>query len=96
LSNHGNGSIGIYGGTTCTQTCDKVYLNIYLEQSKNGTDFYSYRSWEYTASNAAKLNKSFDYSVQKGYWYRLRGYHAAKEGSVKESTSTVTGGKYIS
>ncbi len=95
LVNNGDGTVSIYGGTTGTQICDKIYLNIYLERSSDGKNFYSYKSWEYTASNAAKLNKSFDYSVPTGYWYRLRGYHAAEEGNVKESTSTMTNGKYI-
>ena len=96
LSKNGSGNVGIYGGTTCTQTCDKVYLEIYLEQSRDGKNFYSYKSWTYTASNASRLNKSFNEPVAPGYYYRLRGYHAAKEGGVKESTSTMTNGKWIS
>lgn len=95
LVDKGGGQIGIYGDTTATQKCDKLYLDIYLEQSTNGRDFYSYLHWEYTATNTASLAKSFTKSVPTGYWYRLRGYHAAKEGNVKESTSTVTGGMYI-
>lgn len=96
LVNNGGGKISIYGDTTATRVCDKLYLDIYLERSTNGRNFYSYLSWEYTSSNAASLAKSFDKTVPKGYYYRLRGYHAAKEGGVKESTSTVTSGKWIS
>ena len=95
LTDKGGGKVGIYGDTTVTQVCDKLYLDIYLERSSNGRNFYSYLSWEYTASNAGSLAKSFTKSVPKGYYYRLRGYHAAKEGGVKESTSTITGGMYI-
>lgn len=95
LVDKGNGKVSIYGSTTGYRSCDKVYLDIYLERSTNGRNFNSYLSWEYTASNAGSLAKSFTKSVPKGYYYRLRGYHAAKEGGVKESTSTITGGMYI-
>ena len=95
LTDKGGGKVGIYGDTLGNRHCDKIYLNIYLERSSNGKDFYSYLSWEYTASNTSSLTKSFTKSVPKGYYYRLRGYHAAKEGGVKESTSTMTNGLYI-
>lgn len=95
LVNKGNGQIAIYGDTTAYSKCDKLYLDIYLEQSTNGTNYYSYDSWSYTASNTASLAKEFTKSVPTGYYYRLRGYHAAKEGNVMESTSTTTNGKYI-
>ena len=95
LVDKGSGKISIYGSTNGYQRCDTVYLNIYLERSTNGRNFYSYLSWEYSASNVSSLSKSFTKSVPKGYYYRLRGYHAAKEGGVKESTSTITGGLYI-
>ena len=95
LVDKGNGKVAIYGDTTAYSKCDKLYLDIYLEQSTNGTSFYSYDSWSYTASNTASLAKEFTKSVPKGYYYRLQGYHAAKKGSVMESTSTRTGGMYI-
>lgn len=95
LVDKGSGKISIYGSTNGYQRCDTVYLNIYLERSTNGRDFNSYLSWEYSASNVSSLSKSFTKSVPKGYYYRLRGYHAMKEGGVKESTSTITGGMYI-
>lgn len=96
LVNKGGGKLGIYGDTIAYRICDKLYLNIYLERSANGRDFYSYLSWEYTASNTGSLSKSFTKTVPTGYYYRLRGYHAAKEGGVKESTSTMTNGKWVS
>lgn len=96
LTNKGGGKISIYGSTTGYQKCDTIYLNIYLERSTNGKVFNSYLSWEYTASNAGSLSKSFTKTVPTGYYYRLRGYHAAKEGGVKESTSTMTNGKWVS
>lgn len=95
LTDKGNRVVAIYGSTTGLQVCDYMYLNIYLERSANGTSWYSYDSWYYSATQVSSLSKSFTLTVPGGYYYRLRGYHAAKEGSVKESTSTMTDGLYI-
>ena len=95
LTDKGNQKIAIYGSTTCLQVCDVVYLDIFLEQSSDGESWYTYDSWSYTATQVSSLSKSFTRTVPGQYYYRLRGYHAAKEGSIKESTSTMTDGLYI-
>lgn len=83
--------IGIYGLTQCHRSCSIVYLDIDLERKVNG--YYStYKSWEFTASNATHLSKSLDVLVPSGYYYRVRGYHAATNGGTKESTTTLTKG----
>lgn len=95
LGVNGGGSINIYGSTSAHSVCDMLYLNIYLERSTNGTSWSPYDSWSYTKANGSTLSKSFSITVPTGYYYRLCGYHAAKEGSTKESTSSSTGGKYV-
>ena len=45
----------------------------------------------FTASNATNLTRDITVIVPKGSYYRVRGYHAAKDGS-KESTTTLTSG----
>lgn len=95
LTDKGNQRVGVYGSTTGLQICDMVYLDIYLEYSEDGVSWDYYDSWSYTATEASSLSRSFTYEVDGGYYYRLRGYHAAKEGSVKESTSTMTNGFYV-
>lgn len=85
--------INISGTTQCHRVCDTVYLEIYLEQ-KSGGDYYSYKSWEFSKENASNLMKSMNVSVPSGHYYRVRGYHAAKEGSL-EATSTVTSGVWV-
>lgn len=82
--------VGIYGITQCHHTCDKVYLEIYLERKVNGS-YSTYKSWSFTTNNATKLVKDITVIVPSGYYYRVRGYHAAKDGS-KESTTTLTSG----
>ena len=80
----------ISGLTQCHHSCDIVYLNMYLERKVNGT-YSTYKSWSFTKKNATNLVKDITVIVPSGYYYRVRGYHAAKDGS-KESTTTLTSG----
>lgn len=83
--------IGIYGLTQCHKSCSKVYLSIYLERKVNG-GYGTYKYWEYTANNVTSLSKGLQVAVPSGTYYRVRGYHAASNGGLKESTSTLTSG----
>ena len=88
-----SGELAIYGVTQCHKKCAKVYLSLYLERKVNGT-YITYKSWDFTASNASNLTKDITVIVPRGYYYRVRGYHAAKDGS-KESVKTLTKGVLI-
>lgn len=83
--------IAIYGLTQCHKTCSKVYLSIYLERKVNGS-YGTYKYWNFTANNVTHLEKEIDVAVPSGTYYRVRGYHAASNGGLKESTSTLTSG----
>ena len=76
ITNNGNGYIGIGGATLCNVTCNTVKLNIYLERSSGPEDFYSYKKWEKVDYNTNSLYFSTQIKVEKGYYYRLRGYHS--------------------
>lgn len=82
--------VAIYGLTQCHHTCDTVYLYLYLERKVNGS-YGTYKSWRFETTNATSLSRTIDVAVPSGTYYRVRGYHAAKDGS-KESTSTLTSG----
>lgn len=85
--------IAIYGLTQCHHVCDEVYLYLYLERKVNGS-YGTYKSWKFETNNATSLSKGLTVIVPSGTYYRVRGYHAAKDGS-KESTSTLTSGILI-
>ncbi len=85
--------VGISGITQCHHSCNKVYLSISLERKVNGT-YSTYKDWDFTASNVSNLTKDITVIVPSGYYYRVRGYHAAKDGS-KESVTTLTSGVLI-
>ena len=85
--------IGIYGLTQCHHACDTVYLYLYLERKVNG-NYGTYKYWRFEANDVTSLSRGITVIVPSGTYYRVRGYHAAKDGS-KESTSTLTSGILI-
>ena len=89
-----SGELAIYGVTQCHKKCAKVYLSLYLERKVNGS-YSTYKYWNFTANNATSLGKTIDVIVPSGTYYRVRGYHAASNGGLKESTSTLTQGIMI-
>ena len=86
--------INITGITQCHRICDKVYLDIYLEQ-KTDVGYSTYKYWEYSKTNGSNLTVSLDVIVPRGHYYRVRGYHAAEKGGVYESTTTLTSGVWV-
>jgi len=85
--------IAIHGVTQCHHVCDQVYLYLYLERKINGS-YATYKYWKYEDNNVTSLSRGLNVAVPSGTYYRVRGYHAAKDGS-KESTSTLTQGILI-
>ena len=84
--------INISGCTNATRTCDKVRLNLYVERSTSyATGYSTYKSYIYSADNAYSLVKAVsNISVEKGYYYRVKGVHSVQEGSTIETTNSVT------
>ena len=95
ITNNGNGYIGIGGGTECNVTCGTVKLNIYLERSTGSGSVYSYKKWENVDYNTDSLFMSKEIKVEKGYYYRLRGYHSCTKSGVTENGGSSTNGIYI-
>lgn len=83
--------IAIYGLSQCHKTCSKVYLSLYLERKVNGS-YGTYKYWNFTENNVTHLERGLDVAVPSNTYYRVRGYHAASNGGLKESTSTLTSG----
>lgn len=95
ITNNGNGYVGIFGGTQCNVSCGTVKLNIYLERSSGDGNFYSYQKWENVDYNTNSLYMSKEVKVEKGYYYRLRGYHSCTKSGVTENGGSRTDGIYI-
>ena len=86
--------LSICGLTQCHKKCSKVYLSLFLERKVNGS-YGTYKIFEYTAKNVTSLSKEIKVLVPSGTYYRVRGYHAASNNGLKESTSTLTQGIMI-
>ena len=86
--------ITVSGTTMAHQYCDTLYLYFYLERKVGGT-YETYKYWTYSDTDLYDLSRSLTVLVPSGYYYRVRGYHAAKDGGVKESRTTLTNGIYI-
>ena len=86
--------LAIYGVTQCHKKCSKLYLSLYLERKVNGS-YSTYKYWNFTANNATSLGKTIAVIVPSGTYYRVRGYHAASNDGLKESTTTLTQGIMI-
>ena len=95
ITYNGNGYVGIFGGTECSVTCNTVKLNIYLERSSGDGNFYSYKKWENVDYNTDSLYMSKEVKVEKGYYYRLRGYHSCTKNGVTENGGSRTNCIYI-
>ena len=95
ITNNGNGYVGITAGTECNVSCNTVKLNVYLERSKGDGNFYSYQKWEKVAYNTDCLYMGTEVKVEKGYYYRLRGYHSCTKNGTIENGGSSTNGIYI-
>ena len=84
--------INISGNTNAVQTCDKVRLTLYVEQSESyATGYTTYKSYSYSADNAYQLGKEIaNIKVDRGYYYRVTGVHSVTENGVIETTNSVT------
>lgn len=87
-----NTHIHISGNTNATQTCDKVRLTLYVEQSESySTGYSTYKTYSYSAENVYKLTKEIsNIEVDRGYYYRVFAVHSVTEGGVTETTDSVT------
>lgn len=84
--------INISGNTNAMQTCDKVRLTLFVEQSESyATGYTTYKSYSYSADNAYQLGKEIaNIKVDRGYYYRVKGVHSVTENGVTETTNSVT------
>lgn len=94
--NAGDGKVTAAGVVVAHQICDELYLTLSLDKYDETTkDWYTYKTWEVSETNASMLLKSFDIEVDKGYYYRVRGVHSAEKGEIYESVDTCTDGILI-
>lgn len=94
ITNNGNGTVNIHGSAMCYVTCDKVIVDLTLQQYKNG-GWYNYGTYPATVYNAHSLTRSYNIPITKGYYYRVKGACVAQKGNTTESQDPITNGLWI-
>ena len=94
ITNNGNGSVNVYGAVYGSSTCDKLTLDMTLQRLVNGT-WINVGSFSNTEKNNSYMIKSYNVSVTKGYYYRLKLVGVATKGSTTESQTGITDGLLI-
>lgn len=94
IADNGNGSVNAYGAVLPAVQCDTLKLVINIQRLQGGS-WVNVKSYTDTASNASLLTKSYNYSVTKGYYYRVRAGCIATKGGTTETQIPITNGIWI-
>lgn len=94
ISEIGSGQINAYGAVMASVKCDTLKLEINIQQLKNG-NWVNIKNYSSTASNASLLTKSYNYTVSKGYYYRVMAGCVATKGGTTETQIPITNGIWI-
>lgn len=94
ITNNGNGSVNVYGAVYGSVTCDEMILKMTLQKLVNG-NWQNVKTFSDTANNKGYLIKSYNVTVSKGYYYRVKAACVATKNGVSESHVPVTDGIMI-
>lgn len=94
LTNKGNGVVNVYGAVFGRVVCDKLILDMTLQRLQNGI-WVDVQYFSDTAYNEGYLANSYNTSVTKGYYYRVKAACVAQKGSTSESKMPITDGLWI-
>ena len=94
ITNNGDGSVNAYGAVLPAVKCDKLSLTINIQRLQGG-NWVNVKSYSSTAYNSSLLSKSYNYSVTKGYYYRVKAGCVATKGGTTETQIPITDGILI-
>lgn len=94
LTDKGGGVVNSYGAVMAGVVCDKLILEMTLQRLEGNT-WVTVKNYSDTSYNSSLLTKSYNLSVKKGYYYRLKAACVAFEGGTSESQMPVTNGIWI-
>lgn len=90
-----NTIVQIDGYTNCYETCDELYLGLFLDRREDDGSWQTIYIKELSGENAVTLTYHQNVLVKSGYWYRIRGGHAARKNGVIESNDSISPGMYF-
>lgn len=94
IANNGNGEVNVSGSVLAGVVCDKLVLKMTLQRYSNGA-WRHVQDFSYTKYNHSLLTKSYNVTVAKGYYYRVKAGCAAYKGDTVETKMPITNGIWI-
>lgn len=94
VTDNGNGVVNAYGSVIAAVICDKLQLTLVL-QRYNGNSWVDVATKSYSDTNLGVLSRSFNTTVSKGYYYRVKAACVATDGGTVESQMPITDGIWI-
>ncbi|MDO4295186.1 MAG: DUF6147 family protein [bacterium] len=99
LGNEGNGKMAVISSTSSHTYCDRIRMKIYLDKYNESKDTWeNIKTFTYdvkssdVGGNLHLLNEEEIVTVQKGYYYRVRGVHTVYQNGKSENFSTYSKG----
>lgn len=88
----GKAKVTISGSTSSKSICDELRLTLYLDESRNNSNYGTIGVYRYKRENDAIVSGGeSSISVTSGYYYRARGVHSVEKGDTLETTDSCTG-----
>lgn len=94
VSNNGNGEVNVSGSVLAGVVCDKLVLKMRLQRYSGGY-WEDVKTFSDTKYNHSLLTKSYNVSVTKGYYYRVKAACLAYKGDTVETKMPITDGIWI-
>lgn len=94
ITNNENGTVNVFGAVYGSVKCDKMTLSLTLQRYSDGY-WYNVGTYGDSAYNTTSMSRSYNVSVSRGYYYRIKGACIAQKGSTTESQSPVTDGIWV-
>lgn len=94
VANNGNGEVNVSGSVLAGVVCDKLLLKMRLQRYSGGY-WEDVKTFSDTRYNHSLLTKSYNVSVTKGYYYRVKAACFAYKGDTVETKMPVTNGIWI-
>ena len=87
--------VQIDGYTNCVQTCDEVYLGLFLDRQEANGGWQTIYIKELSGEDCVTLTYHQNVLVQPGYWYRARAGHIERKNGVMESNTSESPSMYF-
>ena len=90
-----NTIVQIDGYTNCYETCDEVYLGLFLDRQEDDGTWQTIYIKELSEEDCFGLTYHQNVLIKSGYWYRIRGGHIARKNGVMESNTSISPSLYF-